>query len=380
MRDGLSSCSHTGDGCSRSEMIPAATGRFGDTHLLAPLDDAVRDSLARILSLSGLVHRAIGSMIELDCVQRAESSPIATLKELLPVTLQQRIKGVFFDNSASRTAESLISILLHAELLPALFDALDVEWARAVLLEDRLFSVYHPIVNATDGGLFAYEALIRARHPFDGEVVGAKQLIYACERLNLHNALDQCARITALKDASKLNLHGAKLFMNFLPSSIYEPEVSFRSTIEAASQYGISMERLVFEVIETEQIENMETLRTVVEYYREHGAGIALDDISSGFASLQYLADLMPDYAKIDRNLVTSAVENDSCRHTLDSLCGLARKLNVKVIAEGIETTRQMDICLEAGVDYMQGFLFALPAAPPNPIYLPEYFSQSKAA
>jgi EAL domain-containing protein (putative c-di-GMP-specific phosphodiesterase class I) len=317
-------------------------------------------------------------MLELDC--GADSPVIEKLRTRMPGTLQARVKGVFFENSQPRTAEALLDILVYAEPLSSLFEVLDMEWARAVLLENRLFSVYQPIIDAGDGSVFAYEALIRARHPTEDEVVGAYQLIHACERLSLHNALDQCARVTALRDAHAIDTRRTKLFMNFLPSSIYDPEVCLRTTMAAARECGIPMDRLVFEVIETEQVKDMDSLRAVVNYYREHGAGIALDDISSGFASLQYLADLMPDFAKIDRHLVTSAAESSSCRHTLDSLVGLARKLNVKVIAEGIETPEQLLVCQEAGVDYLQGFLFARPAAPPEQVRLPVSFRTAAAA
>jgi EAL domain-containing protein (putative c-di-GMP-specific phosphodiesterase class I) len=374
MRDVHESCSHTEEGCLRCEVVPAATGKSGDTLLLAPLDCAAREALERILKSGRIDSRETRGMLEIDCGSAVSSSTVDWLKARLPSTLQDRIKGVFFDGALARTAESMLAIFIHAEPLSTLFDVLDVEWARTALLEDRLFSVYHPIVDARDGSTFAHEALIRARHPATGDVVGAQQLIYACERLNLHNALDQCARVTALKDARMLDFTKRKLFMNFLPSSIYEPEVCLRTTMAAAKECGVPLDRLVFEVIETEQISNMDGLRRVVEYYRKNGAGIALDDISSGFASLQYLADIMPDYAKIDRHLIASAGESDSARHTLDSLVGLARKLSVKVVAEGIETPHQMRVCQEAGVDYMQGFLFARPAAPPEAVRLPDSF------
>lgn len=347
------------------------------------MDETAREALIRILRSSRIEYRpleAASAMLEIACASTDHAETVDKLRHRIPGTLQQRVKAVFFDDSLSRSAETLLDLLVHAEPLSTLFDVLDVEWARTVLLENRLFSVYHPILDAADGGLFAYEALIRARHPFEDEVVGAQRLIYACERLSLHNALDQCARVTALKDARAIDTRRTKLFMNFLPSSIYDPEVCLRTTMAAARKCEIPMDRLVFEVIETEQVKNMDALRAVVDYYRENGAGIALDDISSGFASLQYLADLMPDFAKIDRHLVTSAAESESCRHTLDSLVGLARKLNVKVIAEGIETPEQLLVCQEAGVDYLQGFLFARPAAPPETVRLPDSFRPAAAA
>jgi len=141
-----------------------------------------------------------------------------------------------------------------------------------------------------------------------------------------------------------------------------------RGTLEAADRYGIPMERIVFEVTDTEHVQDIQPLRRIVEYYRSRGAAISLDDISSGFASVQYLADLVPDYAKVDRLLVQSAVSNASSRQTLDSIVNLAAKLGVTVIAEGVETHHEMRVCVEAGVQLLQGFLFALPSQHPQAV------------
>ncbi len=372
MRDARESCAHTGDGCLRCEVVPAAIGRSGDALLLAPLDGSARESLVGALTAGQMNYKFVGaSIVEVLCNDTAKSEIIQELKLRLSPMLQQRIKGVFFEADRPQTPDLLLGVFMHAEPLSVLFDLMDVEWVRTVLREDRLFSVYHPMVDARSGDIFAYEALIRGHHPHVDEVVGAGRLIYACEKLNLQNALDQQARVTALRDSNVLDLERTKLFMNFLPSSIYDPDICLRSTMAAARERGIPLDRLVFEVIEAEEVQSMDGLRRIVRYYREHGAGIALDNISSGFASLQLLADLLPDYAKIDGHLVAQAAESASARQTLESIASLARKLNVKVIAEGIETMEQMRVCVEAGADYLQGYLFARPAAVPETVYLP---------
>src|SRR5207248_5655403 len=123
-----------------------------------------------------------------------------------------------------------------------------------VLEEDRLFSVFHPIIRAEDGSVFAHEALIRAHLPGSEEVVGAGHLIYACDRLHLQHVLDQKARITSIRDAAKCNLFGAHLFVNFIPSTIYDPAECLRSTMDAIAECNWPIEQLVFEVIETERV------------------------------------------------------------------------------------------------------------------------------
>jgi EAL domain-containing protein (putative c-di-GMP-specific phosphodiesterase class I) len=312
----------------------------------------------------------MGSVLGLDIESGRESHFLQRLQGCITGPVRQRVKGVVADSVDG--SDELVHRLMHAERLTEIFDRADVEWVRSVLFLDRIFSVYHPIVRAADASVFAYEALVRARMPHGDEIAGAGQLLYASRKLNLQHKLDRAARISAIRGAANQNSLGdAKLFVNFMPNTIYDPEICLQDTVDEAERSGIGMDRIVFEVVETEQVESLDRLRQIVEFLRRHGAGVALDDLSSGYASLQFLADLMPDYVKIDRDLVTMAAASSSARHTLDSIVNLARKLDVKVIAEGVETEGQLDVCLQAGVDFLQGFLFALPSCPPQSVYVP---------
>ena len=337
--------------------------------LLAPMDKDATPVLACQLEAAGLTFQVKGPVFALEVEDGSETEFLRSLQDRISGPLQHRVKGVIA--ASDDESDDLVRRLMHAELLTELFDRTDVEWVRSVLEQDRLFSVYHPIVNAANGSVFAYEALVRAHQPDGAEVIGAGQLIYGARKLNLQHEFDRRARISAIRGAAQMLSPSAHLFVNFMPNTIYDPEVCLRSTVEEAEKSGLGMHRIVFEVVETEQIGSLERLRQIVTYLREQGAGVALDDLSSGYASLQFLAELVPDYVKIDRDLVTMAAARRSARHTLNSIVSLARKLDVQVIAEGVETEGQLDVCLEAGVDYLQGFLFALPGCPPQPVHLP---------
>jgi EAL domain-containing protein (putative c-di-GMP-specific phosphodiesterase class I) len=371
-------CVKVAGGCHRCEAVPAGVAIGCDYLILAPMDALGDAALTKILNTSSVEVERRGSVMLLSTARHHAGCLVTLLNDQLSASLKERIKGVFVP--ALDTADSLVEALIRAEPLPVLFDVLEVEWAREALRRGNLFSVFQPIVDSASGAVFAYEALIRANRPETGEVVGAGQLIYACQRLNLLHQFDQAARISAIRSGAALNQPDARIFINFLASTIYDPEVCLQTTVAAAQDAGIGMDRLVFEVTETEQIPSMQHLRQILDYYRSHGAGVALDDISSGFSSLQYLADLLPDYVKIDRDLVTSAVSSPSARHTLESIVGLSRKLNVRVIAEGVETVEQMEICVEAGVEYMQGYLFALPGNPPEGVPAGLFAARRKVA
>jgi EAL domain-containing protein (putative c-di-GMP-specific phosphodiesterase class I) len=362
---------------SRSSAGPALSAcqspdstRNGPLLLLAPLDTEASHVLSSQLTSANISFHTRGPVLAVPVGALSGAELMSQLQARLSVPLQNRVKGVVADRLVD--ADDLVRHLMRAELLPELFDRSEVEWVRAVLDQDRVFSVYHPIVRACDASIFAYEALIRARALKSDELIGAGQLLYAARKLNLHHEFDRRARISAIRGAARGGLQGSKLFINFMPNTIYDPHVCLRSTVEEAEQTGFGMDRIVFEVIETEQIGSIDRLRQIVAFLKSHGAGVALDDISSGYASLQFLADLVPDYVKIDRDLVTMAAAQGSARHTLESIVGLARKLEIKVIAEGVETDGQLEVCVEAGVDYMQGFLFALPGCPPHPVVVPQ--------
>ena len=209
------------------------------------------------------------------------------------------------------------------------------QWVRQALTDGWLFCLFHSIVYADTGQVFGHEALIRARHPHTGEVYGAGPIIDAASKLDMHHILDQKARKTAIREAALLREMRGRIFINFMPNTIYDPEICLRTTMEAAHEYGVPLSRLVFEVVETEQIPDMKKLERILDYYRRHGAGTAVDDMGAGYASVEYLAALQPDFVKI------------------------------AVIAEGIETPEPLHLCREAGTDFLQGYLFGLPANPP---------------
>jgi EAL domain-containing protein (putative c-di-GMP-specific phosphodiesterase class I) len=338
------------------------TPALSTTLLLAPLDPEVDRTLNSALTSQNLPFERHGIVYAVPDARAKLDSIRGLLTSRLFETQQCRIKAVFGVPNAEQ--EGMLAQFLRAEPLPSFFELAEVEWAREALTDGSLCSVFHPILDARSGLEWGYEALIRARRP-NGEVIGAGQLLYACERLNLQYELDLQARLTCIRESAALKRPHATFFINFLPTAVGDPSTGLRSTFEAVEAAGISMSQLVFEVVESERLPSMDQLRRVLDTLREHGAKVALDDIASGFSSLQLLADLHPDFVKVDRMLVSCVGHSSSSKYTLQAIVELAAKLNVKVIAEGVETYEQLDVCRSAGVDYVQGFLFALPENPP---------------
>jgi diguanylate cyclase (GGDEF)-like protein len=125
---------------------------------------------------------------------------------------------------------------------------------------------------------------------------------------------------------------------------------------------GVPAARLTVEVLELNLIEHDAVSMRTLQHLRESGVRIAVDDFGAGYATLARLQALNPDVLKIDRSLV--AGEGDASLRLLDGAAQLARQLGARVVAEGIETTAQLDAALAAGCDLLQGFLLARPAPP----------------
>ncbi len=358
-------CLPTENGCQRCQSAGQPVGSENTYLLLGPQNAHARESLARELDAANVPYRVLEGALALRTQRERLSGFALSFLQSLPVAVADAVKAVFYSGDLDSPHHALAAFV-RAEPISLLLADARHEWVRDALEDDWLTSFFHPIVEAHTGLVFGYEALIRARHPQTQELIGAGPIIASAHQLKLEHVLDQQARRTAIKHAAALDIPNIRFFINFLPNTIYDPEICLRTTMEAADKYHLDPARLVFEVVETERIPDMARLRHILDYYRSRGVGTAVDDMGAGFASLQYLAELRPDYVKIDRDLMVRAEHEDDARRDLDMIVGKAKEMGIFVIAEGIETPAQMQVSLEAGVDYLQGFLFARPANPPE--------------
>lgn len=237
-------------------------------------------------------------------------------------------------------------------------------WLVSILEERRLFMEYQPIVTASDPNqVMAYECLVRGRDR-SGSTIYPGELFAAAEVADLLFPLDREARLTAIRD---YRVHGldVPIFINFLPTAIYDPEYCLRVTVDAISKAGIEPHDVVFEVVESERVTDLPHLLKIVNYYREQGFRIALDDLGSGYASLNMLADLRPDFVKFDMRMMEDLTTDPFRQSVYQKLVELAGDLGIDTITEGVETAEQAQWLREHGANYLQGFYFARPAAPP---------------
>jgi len=213
---------------------------------------------------------------------------------------------------------------------------------------------YQPIVEFASKSIYAYEALVRGSQ---GE--SAASVLAQVNDSNRYR-FDQACRMKAIEGASKLGMTEL-LSINFLPNAVYRPEVCIRSTFAAARKFNFPIENIIFEVTEGERVQDRQHLVNIFREYHRFGFQTAIDDFGAGYAGLNLLAEYQPDLIKIDMDLVRDIDTNVPRQAIVAGIASICKSLNVRVLAEGIETRAERDFLLSIGITLMQGYWFAKP-------------------
>lgn len=213
---------------------------------------------------------------------------------------------------------------------------------------------FQPIVNSRSREIVSYEALVRG---INGEPAG--EIFSRLDSDNLYR-FDQACRVGAIRKAAELGLT-QNVNINFLPNAVYDPRLCIRTTLAAAEEYNFPIDKIVFEVVEVEQVMDKRKLTEIIEVYSQMGFRTAIDDFGAGYAGLNLLAEYQPHIIKLDRYLIND-IDNHLARQAIvRGIIQVCEELEIELLAEGVENATEYRWLADAGIHLFQGYYFARP-------------------
>jgi len=227
-----------------------------------------------------------------------------------------------------------------------------------LLRERRVTTLFQPIFRFPQRTVVGYEAL--SRGPEGSYLEPAENLLGFAERAGLLGELEQLCLERALARAHRLPL-GSTLFLNLSFKGLEHVESRGPGLGAIVREAGWSPLETVLEITEYTYAENPAEVRRRVQHLREQGFRVAVDDMGTGYSSLNILAELQPDYIKLDRVLIRGLAAEPIKRNLVSALTGFAHASQSLVIAEGVEEQEEVTALQELGVYLIQGFLLGMP-------------------
>ncbi|MCW2770043.1 MAG: hypothetical protein JWR27_1476 [Aeromicrobium sp.] len=257
-----------------------------------------------------------------------------------------------FDGALSQQAEE--RYVLGAELLIA-------------IAEDGLDMHYQPVIDIDTGEVAGVEALARWHHPTRG-TISPTRFVALAEMSASATDLDRWVIRRTMRDISELKAdwtmpEGAYVAINLSGQSLSDESLD-AFIITCTQDYGLDPNVITFEITESAIMADKDVAISVLQRLRDHGFDIAIDDFGTGYSSMAYLRDLPITILKIDRGFVRGIPDDPHSLAIVTSLIELARSLDLKVVAEGVETAFHLDTLRARGCTFAQGWLWSLAKSP----------------
>ncbi|AFG38555.1 EAL domain-containing protein [Spirochaeta africana] len=346
--------------CTSCEQLPEQLPGVGVLYAVPPMNNSVERMAGCLQRLDPALARPYPGILRAEAAL-ADIADLFTRSDCSFSMQELRdTKAMFLPPGI----EPQIRQLAHMEPLSRLLAQYDSRWLRDLLQQQRITTAFQPIVQAHDPSqVYAYECLTRG-YDQQQELVPPGRMFAAARAAGILFYLDREARLTSIRNFAGQGLAG-KVFVNFNPTAVYRPEHCLITTMDAIAAAGLRPQDVVFEVVESDSIEDVDHLLRILEYYRVQGFGVALDDLGAGYSSLTMLGKLKPDYVKLDLELIRDVDSDPYKERIAANLFELAARLEITTIAEGVETAAECSWLQENGADLLQGYYFARPSLNP---------------
>lgn len=230
---------------------------------------------------------------------------------------------------------------------------------KAAANNDHFELFYQPIIKLRTSEVIGMEALIRWNHPDLGYLQPMEFLPF-CENTSLIFLIHDWVMKTAIKKISNWPDFEGFVSINLSTRLLIDGQW-IDTLVKLLEAYQVSATRLVFEVTESSLIEDQEESIKTVKALCDLGAKIAIDDFGTGYSSFEYVYMLPVQYLKIDRSFLKEDIGASKSQAIINAIIQLAEALDIKSIAEGVETQEQLDWLTGHRCDYVQGFLLSRP-------------------
>jgi len=227
-----------------------------------------------------------------------------------------------------------------------------------IIIEQKIYTVFQPIVNMTTLEIIGHEAL--SRGPSDTEFDSPLLLFTFASECGLSFELDRLCRRKAFETIRHLKTD-KKIFVNTLTMTIHDPEFRGVYLEELLKDLKIKPGNVIFEVSEKMAIDNYDMFRAALKDYTDIGIVHASDDIGTGHSDLERIMELKPGFMKIDLSFVKDIDKSYIKQEIVKAMVLLAKSINSIIIAEGVETPEEFEKLKELDVPFGQGYYFARP-------------------
>lgn len=231
-----------------------------------------------------------------------------------------------------------------------------------VIEKNEIYLQYQPQVNVESGLVTGYEALMRIESDLIG-FISPSEFIPIAEESGIINSLGEWALIEACNFNQVLIKSGfgpLRVSVNVSTTQLKDDHLIdiIRSI---PSKTGMDLKYLEIEITESVLMNSFEHNLMLINQMKKLGCSIALDDFGTGYSSFNYLTQIPIDTLKIDKSFIDGICSNEKDRCIADSIIDLAHKMNISVVAEGVEDTAQLQILQDQFCDTLQGYLFSKP-------------------
>jgi len=325
---------------SADEFAIVDTARHIDTEKYEELIDLL------FKKLNNLKLQVEGNVIAVDItigLSSVEKNGYESAKIALDFAKKHRKPFVMYSTAIDHRKESGLTLKCRDDI------ALAID-------EQRVVAVYQPIVDK-EGKVIKHETLMRLQEQDTLKLMSPFYFLDVAIKTRLYEHLSSTIIFKALhliKERDKV------LSINFTYSDIKNSEFTKRveEFIQENPQVG---HKLVFEITESESIENYSDVKNFIRRFREYGVKIAIDDFGSGFSNFEYILEIEPDYLKIDGSLVKDIDTNAKAHTLVEAIVEFSHKLGIKIIAEYVHSETIFLMLKELDVDEYQGFYFSEP-------------------